>query len=247
MTTNIDSLLTASLQEIKQGYLYQQETEEYVCLCCGERFVSGLIYPGGGQLYEAKKFIEFHIAKTHQSVFHVLLGLDKKLTGLTEHQKCLLELLYAGLNDQQVAAELNSGSTSTIRNHRFALRERQKQAKCFLAIMELLAEKTIKKQPSDTAAAAREQEDSKIIAAYFKQGPHGPLSLYPVKEKKRIAIISHLTKRFVAGKTYTEQEVNDILKPIYEDYVLLRRHLIDFGFMERARDGSAYWLKNNDQ
>lgn len=33
------------------------------------------------------------------------------------------------------------GSTSTIRHHRFALKEKERQAKTFLAIMELLKEK----------------------------------------------------------------------------------------------------------
>jgi hypothetical protein len=250
MPVIVDTFGAASLQEIKQGYSYQPDTDEFICLVCGERFDNGVIYPADGQLFEAKKYVQLHITKTHQSVFNVLLNLDKKFTGLTDHQKRLLELLHSGRSDQQATAELNAGSTSTIRNHRFALRERQKQAKFFLAIMELLAEKTMKNQTgvlANPSSSAQEQEETKIVAAYFKQGPNGPLALYPVKEKKRIAIIRQLANRFDIGKTYTEQEVNEILKPVYDDYVLLRRHLIDFGFMERTRDGSAYWLKQSPE
>ncbi len=34
-----------------------------------------------------------------------------------------------------------------------------------------------------------------------------------------------------------------ILKPIYHDYVMIRRYLIEYGFLDRHRDGSAYWVK----
>jgi len=51
----------------------------------------------------------------------------------------------AGLSDNETAKELGTGSTSTIRNHRFTLREKQKQAKVFLAIMELLGEQAPRK------------------------------------------------------------------------------------------------------
>lgn len=243
----------ASLPEIKLGYRYHQEQDEFVCLICGKSFTNGIIYPSGNQLFEAKKYIEVHIAQSHGSVFDILLNLDKKLTGLTDHQKTILELFYAGHNDNEVAKELNTGSTSTIRNHRFSLREKQKQAKVFLAIMELLGDKLPKKQAFidiprnakqvDDRFAITEQESDKILAAYFKQGLDGPLDLYPLKEKKRVAILRHLIKYFDASKTYTEKEVNAILKPFYDDYILLRRHLIEYGFMDRVQDGSSYWVK----
>ena len=43
---------------------------------------------------------------------------------------------------------------------------------------------------------------------------------------------------------YSECEVNEILKPIYDDYMTIRRYLIMYGFMERTRDGRQYWLTN---
>ncbi|KYZ77947.1 transcriptional regulator [Anaerosporomusa subterranea] len=253
MTTLSDLFWQAPLNDMKQGYIYQPENDEYVCLICGERFVNGLIYENGEQLYEAKKYVTIHITQAHQSMFHFLLNLDKKMTGLTDHQKSILELFYAGASDQDAAKTLNTGSASTIRNHRFSLRERQKQAKVFLAVMELLGEHTPKKQtfvaiPAsakqvDERFAITEQENAKILATHFKQGLNGPLDSYPLKEKKRVAIIRHLATLFAVNKTYNEKEVNAILKPIYEDYVLLRRHLIDYGFMDRTLDGSSYWVK----
>ncbi len=70
------------------------------------------------------------------------IGLDKKLTGLTDLQKKMLQFFHMGLNDKEIVKEMDGGSTSTIRNHRFTLREKMKQAKVFLALMELSEEKT---------------------------------------------------------------------------------------------------------
>ncbi|PKM78120.1 MAG: hypothetical protein CVU90_03610 [Firmicutes bacterium HGW-Firmicutes-15] len=52
--------------------------------------------------------------------------------------------------------------------------------------------------------------------------------------------------RFEISRIYSEKEVNAIIKEVYEDYVTLRRYLIDFGFMDRKTDGSQYWLKENN-
>ena len=243
----------ASLDDVKNGYVYRQETEDFFCLLCGKTFTEGVIYSENGHLYEAKKYIKVHIETVHQSVFHTLLNLDKKLTGLTDHQKAILELFHAGHSDADIAKTLEVGSTSTIRNHRFNLREKQKQAKLFLAIMETAAQQAPKKdafidiprssRQVDERFAITEEENKKILSAYFKKGPHGPLETFPLKEKKRVAILRHILTRFESNKHYTEKEVNAVLKPYYEDYVLLRRCLIEYGFMDRTQDGSAYWVK----
>jgi DNA-binding CsgD family transcriptional regulator len=248
-----DLFWKASLQEIKQGYVYQQDNEEYICLICGKTFVKGLIYNHDDQLYEAEKCMKCHITHCHHSSFDFLLNLDKKITGLTDHQKSILELFYQGHSDNEIAKTLGVGSTSTIRNHRFSLREKQKQAKIFLAIMEILGEQTQKKdafieiprnsRQVDDRFAITEQENAKILATYFKQGLNGPLELFPLKEKRRVIILRHILKQFDANKNYTEKEVNAILKPLYDDYVLLRRNLIEYGFMDRTQDGSSYWVK----
>lgn len=81
-----------------------------------------------------------HIQNEHTSMFDYLLNMDKKFTGLTDLQKKMVQFFYMGLNDKEIVKELDGGSTSTIRNHRFTLREKMKQAKVFLALMELSEE-----------------------------------------------------------------------------------------------------------
>lgn len=247
-----DLFWQASLADIKQGYSYQRENDEYVCLICGKSFQNGVIYSNGGQLYEARRFILLHIAECHHSPFQFLLDLDRKLTGLTDHQREIIALFYDGQGDADVAKALGT-ATSTVRNHRFSLREKQKQAKLFLAIMEMLGEHVPKRQTfveiprSTTQVDARfaitEAESQEILSAYFPGGLSGPLKSFPLKEKRRVAILLHLIKSFEPNRTYTEKQVNEILARSYQDYVLLRRCMIEYGMIDRTADGSAYWIK----
>jgi DNA-binding CsgD family transcriptional regulator len=247
-----DLFWQAPLADIKRGYTYEATSDEFVCLVCGQRFPNGVIYSHEGQLYEARKYLEIHVAVGHQSALHYLLNLDKKLTGLTDHQKQILEMFAAGSSDREVAKALGTAA-STVRNHRFSLREKQKQAKVFLAIMELIGEHVPKKQtfvpiPRSTTLvderfAITQEESQEILKTYFPQGLNGPLSNFPLKEKRRVAILLHLIKRFEPNRKYTEKEVNAVLKPVYEDYVLLRRYLIAYQLLDRTPDGSAYWVK----
>ena len=127
------------LEELKNGYI--QENDSFTCLFCGEKIEKGIVYPYENSFYEAERYMRIHIETTHQCVFEYLLSMDKKLTGLTEHQKNLLSLFYQGKNDKEIQNEFDIGSASTIRHHRFALKEKERQAKTFLAMMELLKEK----------------------------------------------------------------------------------------------------------
>ncbi len=247
----------ASVEEIVRGYIYNNEKEEFLCLICGKAFVKGVIYKDDEDYYEAEKYTRLHIAKEHNSTFDYLINLNKKLTGLTDHQKNLLGLFYQGYNDAEVVKELGGGSTSTIRNHRFTLREKEKQTKLFLAIMKLLEINVSNKENQknkfipihrgatvvDERYAITEEENEKILNTYFKNGLEGPLTTFPVKkEKRKIAILRHIVKRFEVGVNYTEKEINQILKDIYDDYVLIRRYLIEYGFLDREKDGSKYWV-----
>ncbi|CAM5538099.1 hypothetical protein LSPH24S_00087 [Lysinibacillus sphaericus] len=143
---NVNELFwQAFIQDIKQGYT--DEDTHYTCLLCGEKIEKGIISTCENVLYEAKKFMQHHISAAHQSVFHYLNGLNKKMTGLTDHQSHILRLFYEGKTDQAIKEELAIGSATTIRHHRFALKEKERQAKTFLAMMELLKEQGQKEEP----------------------------------------------------------------------------------------------------
>ena len=44
----------ASIEELKKGYVFDEEKEEYICLACGETFIKGVIYQDNQILYEAE-------------------------------------------------------------------------------------------------------------------------------------------------------------------------------------------------
>lgn len=241
----------ASLEELKRGYISNEHS--HVCLLCGQYFEKGIIYPEDGVMYESERYMRTHIEKEHRSVFDYLIRLDKKLTGITDHQRSLLNLFYQGKNDKEVQASLRIGSSSTIRNHRFALKEKERQSKIFLAMMELLKEKDqwapaflpIHKTASmiDDRYNVTQEEKEAILTKYFPDGIKGPLKAFSRKEKHKLVVLREITKRFDLERIYTEKEVNEILKSAYDDYATLRRYLIDYGFLDRKPDGSQYWLK----
>lgn len=141
-----DMFWDASIEEMMQGYVYNHKSEEYICLICRERFEEGVIYPNAGLLLEAKKAIKHHISDIHTSMFDYLLNMDKKYTGITEHQKDLMVHFKNGLTDKEIVEASNGGSTSTIRNHRFRLNEKEKQAKVFLTMMALMKSNKVESQ-----------------------------------------------------------------------------------------------------
>jgi len=79
---------------------------------------------------------------------------------------------------------------------------------------------------------------AETIAKYI--GVDGRLTMLPAKNKNRTVFHLYLASHFELEKTYTEPEVNEILKRIDSDYATHRRALIDCGLMSRSRDGRAY-------
>ncbi|TQR20497.1 DUF2087 domain-containing protein [Psychrobacillus vulpis] len=242
----------ADLEQLKAGYV--EKKEAFVCLVCGESVEKGIIYPHQEVLFEAERFMKLHLEKEHGSMFHYLIGLNKKLTGLTDHQNSLLRLFYDGKSDGEIQSELNIGSSSTIRNHRFVLKEKERQAKIFLTMMELLKEKddhapaflplhkTATMVDDRYNMTKEEQED--VEKKFFPKGIDGPLIKFPKKEKQKLATLRVIIKRFDIEKIYSEKEINEVLKNVYADFVTLRRYLIEYGFLDRRDDGSEYWVKN---
>ena len=129
--------LKATSDELMKGYRYEKSSRRYQCVFCGYETEFGQIYPDDGFFYDAERYITRHIENQHGSPLKFLLRRDKRWTGLTELQTCLIEEFAAGAGDQEIATKLDIGSVSTIRNHRFILREKIKQARVFLAIGEL--------------------------------------------------------------------------------------------------------------
>lgn len=76
-----------------------------------------------------------------------------------------------------------------------------------------------------------------MLSRYFDTA--GRLSVMPAKQSRQRIVLDLIAGRFVPGVRYAEPEINRELMAIYDDYVSLRRALVDHGFLDRA-DG-RYW------
>jgi len=192
----------ATIEDFKRGYVWDGKKAEFICLICGE-------YIGGND-----DSINTHTAR-HGTPMERLLMLDKKYTGLTEIQKEFLDMVSNKYSDKEIAMRL-ACAESTVRNMRFALRERARQSRAFLAVMELTEEN----MPKITNPKLRN---------------------FPVKEEKRKALLPRFADLFEPDRDYTEAEVKKIIQTIYDDDATIRRYLVDYGHLKRTNDGSKYY------
>lgn len=87
------------------------------------------------------------------------------------------------------------------------------------------------------------EEKEHIINTYFQSKDPLILKQFPAKEKKKYVILLCIKDVFLEDVIYTEKEINALLKPIYHDYVMIRRYLVDYQFLNRNPEGSMY-IKN---
>ena len=76
----------------------------------------------------------------------------------------------------------------------------------------------------------------------------GRLLAIPAARGKRLVVLDHLAGLFEPGRRYPEPEVNELLGRYHPDYAMLRRYLVDDGFLARAdeagpgsRSVKVYW------
>jgi hypothetical protein len=244
----------ATIEDVKKGFI--ESDEHYKCIICEEEFIKGRIYEIDSILYDSRKATELHIEKSHGSTLEYLLGMNNAFTGISEVQRDVLVLIASGLTDKEIALKLGVAQ-STIRSHRYKLREKEKQARLFLAMMELISSDTRKKvnildkealcdahktaTTIDDRYNTTDKERENAIKNYMDE--NGAIKTYPAKEKNKIIVLSEIVKNFSKGKKYSEKEINRILKRVYDDYATIRRALIEYGFIERSNDCSTYWIK----
>jgi len=70
----------------------------------------------------------------------------------------------------------------------------------------------------------------------------GALLSIPAKQNKKLAVLKVIAGAFESNIKYSERELNEILSRFNEDTASLRRHMIEFGIMQRNKE-SYYWLK----
>lgn len=245
--------LNRDLEAIREGYVYNKEQERYECLICEAYFEDGEIFKFDDRMFTASRAIKEHVKREHHGVLNSLLSIDKKYTGLTEKQKNLLLDISMGLTDKEIAKK-NGVATATVRHQKFMFREKAKQAKIYMAIFECVEQASKSDEqfiPAHTGATMVDEryvltveENEKIIMTYFEDVKSLKLKTFPSKEKKKIAVLRKITEAFDPKKKYSEIEMNEILRLVYNDIATIRRYLIQYGFLDRTKDGSQYWVKS---
>ena len=97
--------------------------------------------------------------------------------------------------------------------------------------------------PSDAAPALAPVLSPAAAKALTQFDDWGRLTRWPHKFSVQRLAMWALWARFEGGRTYTEREVNDILKAwtIYGDHVTPRRELVEMKLLGRKPDCSSYW------
>lgn len=106
----------------------------------------------------------------------------------------------------------------------------------------LLSEDTL---PDVAKDLDREAYDRKVLKDYLAED--GAISQLPTNRRKLDVILRYLVEQFDYDRKYTEKEVNEIIGAFNEDISGLRRDLISVGFLDRERDGSAYWRVRQEE
>jgi hypothetical protein len=95
---------------------------------------------------------------------------------------------------------------------------------------------TPERMASYVADTAEDAWERKVLRDFFV-GER--LKEIPSSRKKRSVILRWLVGRFEPTRSYTEAEVNEVLKKHHEDVASLRRELIGEKLMRR--EGGVYW------
>ena len=99
--------------------------------------------------------------------------------------------------------------------------------------------------PADESEPA-EESGNEVLRRFIHKGR---LLAIPAAHSKRLVVLDHLARLFEPGRRYPEPEVNELLGRYHPDYAMLRRYLVDDGFLDRAdepapsgsRSVKVYW------
>ena len=223
----------------------------FTCIVCGDQYETGRIYEIGGSLLTAERAADEHTVSEHGGALNVLAQLRKESSGLTDVQRELVAQLSLRKSDRDIARDTHK-SESTIRNQRFHLRRKINEAKVLCAIGELLD--TSRNDDSsfvsyhadipsaDDRIVTTHAEERDITSRYFESINPLKLERFPKKQKEKLVVLKRIASVFTVGQDYAESEVNDVITPIFDDYVTIRRYLIEYRFLDRERGGKRYWV-----
>ncbi len=64
----------------------------------------------------------------------------------------------------------------------------------------------------------------------------------PKDDLEKQKILQEIAIKFEKDREYSEVEVNEIIKKDFEDFALIRRELLNFGYFGKDSHKSVYWV-----
>jgi hypothetical protein len=121
------------------------------------------------------------------------------------------------------------------------LRKTGQQYELDIRGLEALSKAQFAGQPQKTYVPAPGLDDksSRILKAYLN--PDGSIKQIPSQGARLRVVLEYLAAAFQPGLSYSEREVNTIIRRFHLDTAGLRRDLVDAGLLARLSDGSSYW------
>jgi len=86
------------------------------------------------------------------------------------------------------------------------------------------------------ALGAANEDEEAVLRTFFRDGR---LTEVPSKESKRRIVLERIAMEFEPGVRYDEKTVNAIVGRFFNDYMAIRRYLVDERFLDR--DHGEYW------
>lgn len=77
----------------------------------------------------------------------------------------------------------------------------------------------------------------RVLRAFF--AGDGRLHTIPSKRAKLLVVLDRLAQEFEPGRTYPEEQVNEVLWRFHSDHAALRRYLVENDFL--TREDGWYW------
>lgn len=164
----------------------------------------------------------------------------------------MLILLADGELNGQVLAEKLGVAPATITHHASKLREaslineRRDKNTIYFALNEYFirsnanatADLIFKNKKGDTEPMKDEDRNHNLKQSVIRNfiTLDGKLKHIPAQLKKKLIILEHLVEQLEKGRTYTEKELNTLIKNYHPDFATIRREFIMHQFMFRENE-----------
>lgn len=97
-------------------------------------------------------------------------------------------------------------------------------------LIDLISFKNVEKMAQETRV---KKLNDKVIKTFVR---NGKIEKLPRQLKKKLLIIEWICDKFSYNKSYTEEELNQIIIKHYDDYCTVRRYLVDYKYFEREKN-----------